>query len=100
MKKTTLAPDSFLSRHLLVADPAPLSFKSREGWGGGGGGVAYKDPARPPPPPRDLTTPFGAMLHFMFYTTAEKLGGVRCKPEVMRSTERHKCIVILYGKPG
>ena len=29
---------------LLVADPAPLSFKT----GGGGGGGAYKDPARPP----------------------------------------------------
>ena len=32
-----------------MADPAPLSFKTRGG-GGGLGGVAYKDPARPPPP--------------------------------------------------
>ena len=37
--------------HLLVADPAPLSFKTRGAGGGLGGGVAYKDPARPPPPP-------------------------------------------------
>ena len=33
-----------------MADPAPLSFKTRGGGGGGGlGGVAYKDRARPPP---------------------------------------------------
>ena len=33
-----------------MADPAPLSFKTRgEGGGGGLGGVAYKDRARPPP---------------------------------------------------
>ena len=31
-----------------MADPAPLSFKTRGG-GGGLGGVAYKDRARPPP---------------------------------------------------
>ena len=37
-------------RHLLRADPAPLSFKT-PGGGGGWGGVAYKDPARLPPPP-------------------------------------------------
>ena len=52
-----LAPDSFLWRHLLVADPAPLSFKTRGGGGGGLGGVAYKDRARPPPPP--VATPRG-----------------------------------------
>ena len=33
-----------------MADPAPLSFKTRRG----GGGVAYKDRARPPP--RDPNT--------------------------------------------
>ena len=32
-----------------MADPAPLSFKTRGG--GGAGGVAYKDRARPPPVP-------------------------------------------------
>ena len=35
-----------------MADPAPLSFKTRGGGRGGGGGlggVAYKDRARPPP---------------------------------------------------
>ena len=24
----------------------------------------------------------------------------KCKPEVMHSTERHKCIFIVYAKPG
>ena len=48
-KLAPLAPDNSLYGHLLVADPAPLSFKTR---GGGGGGVAYKDRARPPP--RDM----------------------------------------------
>ena len=38
----------FSREHLLVADPAPLSFKTRGG-GGGLGRVAYKDRARPPP---------------------------------------------------
>ena len=50
MKKNS-APDSFLWRHLLVANRAPLSFKTRWGEGGevgGGGGVAYKDRGRPP----------------------------------------------------
>ena len=40
-----------------MADPAPLSFKTRGG-GGGLGGVAYKDRARPPPRGQDLETLF------------------------------------------
>ena len=48
-KLASSAQDRFLSGHLLVAEPAPLSFETR----GGLGGVAYKDRARPPP--RDPT---------------------------------------------
>ena len=40
-----------------MADPAPLSFKTRGGGrGGGGGGVAYKDPARLPPRGKHTST--------------------------------------------
>ena len=57
-----------------MADPAPLSFKTRGGGGGAGlGGVAYKDRARPPP--RGLNTqhkPMGPNL------------GVKGKPHVLK----------------
>ena len=58
-KLAPLALDSFLEGHLLVADPAPLSFKTR---GGGGGRIQGPGPATPPcprprPPPQPRPTP-------------------------------------------
>ena len=51
MKKNLapLALDSFLYRPLLVADPAPLSFKTRGGGGLGGFRIQGPGPATPPP---------------------------------------------------
>ena len=47
-KLAPLAPDSFLQGHLLVADPAPLSFKTRGGGGAGGCRIQGPGPAAPP----------------------------------------------------
>ena len=67
-KNGAFGAGQFSLGHLLVADPAPLSFKTPGGGGGGGGGlggVAYKDRARPPP--RAFTTPHHFFLLFDCY---------------------------------
>ena len=85
----------------LYLDPLPSSRSRHSKWGQGRGGGGGSTKCRPVLP--------GGRTGSIFQEEVLDIGKGgcdlikktdKCKPEVMHSTVRHKCIFILYAKPG